>query len=142
MKPLRSYEKRKVTKLLQGGILLDPLIKLVRSPNKKKVRKIGDDVWQHADSACLRSIAVGSQWPQHRKYKAGLVTDGACKRCLDAPGTLCHRHCHCTHTDAARTEHFGALPVLANATESSKWWTRCLLPDPAQWAPPPLLTTS
>ena len=42
---------------LGEGMLLDPLLALVRSPNKKKLRKIEGEAWNHADSASLGRLS-------------------------------------------------------------------------------------
>ena len=71
--------------------LLDPA---VRSPD-----------WSAKLRGALRSAVTGRQWPQERKFRAGLVDSAACKLCAAPVGTLLHRSVSCPAHDGIRCQH-------------------------------------
>ena len=70
----------------------------------------------------LRSLAVGTQWPQARLHQAGLAPSGLphCRLCIWADGqggkgTLPHRAWNCPATEAQRQHVPGmVMEVLYN----------------------------
>ena len=75
-----------------------PLMKLL-----DPARKCPD--WNGSLRGALRSAVCNRQWPQSRKFAAGLTTSDICLRCARAAvggshvpaGTLVHRCVHCPH---------------------------------------------
>ena len=83
-------------------------------------------------SACLRSVLIGSQWPQERLYRHGLVETPECQLCKLTAGALRHRCWECPATAAWRYDHLGQLqlPNLANIQGVSPLFLeRGLAPD-------------
>ncbi len=68
----------------------DAIGRLLR-PGARKCKLV--ERWEPADAAYLLSATSGGQWPQKRltaMHKG--VDDARCQLCLQAPGTLLHRH--------------------------------------------------
>jgi len=114
--------------------------------------------WNAQLRGALRSAVTNRQWPQQRKFKAGLVDDPSCRLCVAVlgcrpgePGTpigsLAHRcaECFCLKglrqtaapPDVIRHERDpGASPV------KTAWITRALQPTLAYSVPPPAAAAS
>jgi hypothetical protein len=117
---------------LCGGVCATPLVRLLRAPE-------GAD-WNREHKGHLRSIVAGGQWPQARLADVGYADDDGCLLC----GQRCdmfHRFWGCAARDALRGQ-LGTTDYVvrrAIASPTSALWSRCLLPDPSQWAVKPSL---
>jgi len=60
--------------------------------------------WSMAHKVALRSIFIGSQWPQERLFQCGLADTPLCCRCREAPGSLLHRAWRCPATAGWRAQ--------------------------------------
>ena len=77
--------------------VMAPIAKLLSGRYKSKQLP-----WNMTMAAQLTSAASGGQWPQARKagVKKWGITDSRCQLCLQADGTLAHRHvCESTRPD-------------------------------------------
>jgi len=109
--------------------------------------------WSAQHRGALRSAVTNRQWPQQRKYRAGLVADPACRLCLalaagssahaEAPaGTAIHRSVFCPcHRDSRGRLAPGDVTACsidpARAEGRTTWLTRALQPSLAFKIPPP-----
>ena len=103
------------------GAVLGPIWKLIQ--DKAVVPGIPPE-WQAGVRGHIRATFTGRQWPQQRKYMAGLVKHNKCLLCLhrlghdasiDDPdymkldavpvGTLHHRHVECPTLEGFRVKH-------------------------------------
>ena len=67
-----------------------PAIALIRRLLGKGAKE--KDGWARGQAGALRSLVIGSQWPQARLHETSLAEDNRCQLCMEAAGTLCHRH--------------------------------------------------
>ena len=63
-------------------------------PLRRLLNRKASGSWSQRTAGCLRSIVIGSQWPQARLRQAGLTADDKCQLCGDT-GTLRHRCWDC-----------------------------------------------
>jgi len=92
--------------------------------------------------AALGTTLAGPLWTQSKALAAGAASDGLCRGCLAAAGTLAHRRWHCPVWDQFREQ---ALPAeLAEAAAKSsdqvqEALARAWVAPPRRWLPPALL---
>ena len=110
---------------------IQPTIELLRSPSLSG-RTIG----------AVRSLVIGSQWPQARLAAAGLADDASCQLCEAAEGTLFHRAWLCPAHDLLRRTWFAPGTVRPDRVSTTLLFgARGLAPALHPWLPQPLAET-
>ena len=92
-------------------------------PLSRVVRLQPGRSWSKAEGGAVRSLVVGTQWPQQRLAAAGFAPDSACALCGQAAGTLLHRAWCCEATLGWRQQRapdlLRALPNKEGVSELS-----------------------
>ncbi len=96
-----------------------------------------------AQAGAVRAAACGALMTQERAKRLGYLSDGLCPLCRRAPDVIGHRIYGCEKTEgavrAAVPAWFWRESQRGEATGARRtFWTSCIMPHPADAAPPPL----